>query len=193
MNGLDKIINSIALDAEGEAKRITAEAKAEAERIVSRARVAAAKTEQDGKTEAEAECNRIITRAESADEVAAARIMLREKQQTVSEVIDSVKAELASMDTERYFEYMERLLSRYAENEQGQIILSETDKKRMPERFGVLLNEKKLSVSDKTADAEAGFILVYGDIEENCTIDALLASEHDRLHDAVSRFLFGEV
>lgn len=193
MNGLDKIISSIAIDAQSEAKRITEEANAEAERIVSRARDVAAKTEQDGKTAADAEYNRIITRAGSSDEVEAARIMLREKQQVVSEVIYGVKAEFESMEPERYFEYMQRLLDRYAENEDGQIILSEKDKNRMPQEFKKVLEDKKLGISDKTVDTEAGFILVYGDIEENCTIDALIASEHDRLHDAVGRFLFGEV
>ena len=38
---------------------------------------------------------------------------------------------------------------------------------------------------------DGGFLLVYGGIEENCTISAVFASKREELSDQVNRLLFG--
>ncbi|NLX93741.1 MAG: hypothetical protein GXZ02_07760, partial [Clostridiales bacterium] len=37
-----------------------------------------------------------------------------------------------------------------------------------------------------------GFILVYGDIEMNCTFDALLEESHDELKEKIAQLFFNE-
>lgn len=193
MSGLDRIIDAISADAEKEAERITAEARREAERITAAAKESAEAAAAGGSADAETEYKRIIARAKSAGEVAASRIVLGEKQRIVRELIKAAKDAIDGMDAGQYFGYMEKLLDRYAEDGSGEIVLSARDKKRITPEFKKALSKKKLKISDKTVDTESGFVLVYGDIEENCTIDALLETETERLGDAVSRYLFGEV
>ena len=48
-----------------------------------------------------------------------------------------------------------------------------------------------LSLSRDAKEMSGGFILVYGGIEENCTIRALFDAERDELSDKVHGLLFG--
>ena len=51
------------------------------------------------------------------------------------------------------------------------------------EKGGSLVLSKERSIED-------GFILVYGGIEENCTLKALLDAKKDELQDKVNEILF---
>ena len=48
-----------------------------------------------------------------------------------------------------------------------------------------------LKVSEKPEKMDGGFLLVYGGIEENCTIRAVFDSKREELSDQVNRLLFG--
>ena len=45
-------------------------------------------------------------------------------------------------------------------------------------------------VSKEPKDMDGGFVLVYGGIEENCTIRAMFDAKRDELSDIVHRLLF---
>lgn len=47
-----------------------------------------------------------------------------------------------------------------------------------------------LELSREARDIDGGFILVYGGIEENCTIKALFDAQRDELSDKVHGLLF---
>ena len=49
-----------------------------------------------------------------------------------------------------------------------------------------------LEVDSDPADITDGFILKYGDIEENCTFDAIFDSKRDELRDLVNKNLFNK-
>ena len=44
--------------------------------------------------------------------------------------------------------------------------------------------------SGETRNIDGGFILIYGGIEENCSIDAMFAEKRDELLDQVRKILF---
>ena len=48
-----------------------------------------------------------------------------------------------------------------------------------------------LKVSENTVDIPSGFILSYGEIEENCSIDALINEKRDVLEDKLNSLFFG--
>ena len=75
-----------------------------------------------------------------------------------------------------YFELLTNLLKTYVQSGDGEIYFSEKDKQRIPASF-VEETEKivaskggKLTFASETKQIDGGFILVYGGIEENCTI-----------------------
>ena len=45
-------------------------------------------------------------------------------------------------------------------------------------------------VSKEPKDMDGGFVLVYGGIEENCTIRAMFHTNQDELSDVVQKVLF---
>lgn len=190
MSGLDKIISGIELEAKEAADRVTDEARREAARITARADEAAAEIEKSAEADAELEYKRLISRAESAGEVESGRAVLREKQRIITSVMDRAMQAILSSTDKEYFAFMAGLLKKYARAEKGEIVLTAADKKRMPDDFKATLKQNGLTLSDKDGDFDGGFILVYGDIEENCTMTALMETESDTLHDAVSGVLF---
>ncbi len=191
MNGLDKIIEEIADDARRAAAETTAQAREAAKRITDRASADADAVEAQARERAELEYNRVITRAQSTGEITKKSALLREKQQIIDGILHDAHIKLVGLDDKAYFEFMTKLLDKYASNEKGELILSEKDLSRVTDEFAAAAKAKGLTVSGKTRAIDGGFILSYGDIEENCSIEALMESERDRLHDAVNGFLFG--
>ena len=81
----------------------------------------------------------------------------------------------------------------------GQIVFSQIDKKRMPEGFQNEINRiissingASLTISEDTCEIDGGFILNYGDIEQNCSFDAMFLDKKDLLQDEVYKLLFEE-
>ena len=70
------------------------------------------------------------------------------------------------------------------------------DLERMPagfrEEIKSLAQQKGgvLEISGETRNIDGGFILIYGGIEENCSIDAMFAEKRDELLDQVRKILF---
>ena len=48
-----------------------------------------------------------------------------------------------------------------------------------------------LTLDEAPRDIDGGFVLIYGDIEENCSFEALFDAQKDRLQDEVRALLFG--
>ena len=101
------------------------------------------------------------------------------------------------LDDEKYFEMLEKLLEKHALAEDGTICFSEKDLERMPEGFPEKIKSiaasqgGSLTLSEKPEKVDGGFLLVYGGIEENCTIRAVFDSKREELSDQVNRLLFG--
>ena len=190
-NGLDKIIDEIMSDAKAEADRITDEARLQAKRIIDRAKEEAAAVEAEAEEKAELEYKRVLTRARSTGDITKKSALLREKQQIIHDILNEAHIKLVGLNDKDYFAFMQKLLDKYASGKGGEIILSAKDKARITDEFKASAEKKGLKISDKTRAIDGGFILSYGDVEENCSIEALMESERDCLHDAVNGFLFG--
>ena len=49
-----------------------------------------------------------------------------------------------------------------------------------------------LKVSRETRDIPNGFVLVYGGVEENCTLKAMFEAKRDELADKVNHLIFSQ-
>ncbi|NLC19293.1 MAG: hypothetical protein GX757_08780 [Clostridiales bacterium] len=197
MTGLDKILKAIEDEAQAKADEIINEAKKTADDIL-----AAAK--QEGEQQAALitqklsnEVNSIISRAESAANLLERKAILEAKQQIINETISKARASLSELSDEEYTGIILKLIIRYAHNTRGEIIFSTADKKRLPadfaDRIKAALSDRagaELVLSERSANINGGFLLVYGDIEENCSFDALFEAAKDDLQDKVNSFLF---
>ena len=195
MAGLDKILDSIKAESdEAVAKRIN-NAKAEAEALKKEAEASVkdecAQIEARGKRQADD----TISRAESAAALLKRKAVLAEKQAIIAEVFDEAEQKLTALPEDRYFDTIMKIAVKNALPEDGRIIFSAADRKRLPSGFESSLNGRlskgSLKVSDETIDTTGGFVLSYGGIEQNCTFKALIDAEREKLTDKVTKVLFG--
>lgn len=197
MSGLDKMKVRILEDAQNSAADITGKAREEAEAAVQAAREAA-----------EAEAARIIEKAErsasdharkveSSMDMQRKQAILAAKQEVIGDVLDEAYRAVMDLDTEQYFKLMEKLLEKHVLSGDGEICFSAEDLKRMPEGFTGKISSiaaakgGSLKVSGRPVQMDGGFLLVYGGIEENCTIRAVFDAGREEMSDRVNRMLFG--
>lgn len=197
MSGLDKMKARILEEAQNSANEIIDKANADADAAV-----------QAAKESAEAEAAKIMECAEhdaadygvrvaSSMDMQRKQAMLAAKQEVISSVLEAAYNAVMNLDDTKYFEMLEKLLEKYALPESGVISFSEKDLGRMPAGFPdkvrniALSKGGSLTVSEKPEKMDGGFLLVYGGIEENCTISAVFASRREELSDQVNRLLFG--
>lgn len=190
MNGLDRIINGIIAEANENAQTYASEAKELSDVILGNALAEAENIINEAKEKAKEEYNRIIKSAESSAEVTEKKKLLFEKQRIIHSVIKSAKDKILQLDDSAYFEFATRLLNKFATGEKGEVVLSAKDRERVSESFVKAAAAKNLSISPRTRSIDGGFVLVYGNIEENCSISAIIEAESENLYDSVNEFLF---
>lgn len=196
MSGLDNIKSQILEEAYRLAERKTARAKVKAERILEDAKseveAEVLKTAQKSKAEFKAYAERM----QSACEMQRRKAVLQAKQEVIESVIEKAYAKVLTMETEEYFEMMERILEANVQPKDGKICFCERDLKRMPKEFEGKIEKiaaKKggsLILQEEPILVDGGFILAYGEIEENCTIRAIFYEKREELSDKVHGLLF---
>ena len=197
MTGLEKIIMHIGEDAIATAKVVITEAKSKAGEITTAAQAECNKKRADIEEQSKIEVQACLSRAESSALLQEKKLILNAKQQIISTIITSSKNLLAKLPSEEYFDVMIKMIKKYALGQSGQILFSAIDKKRLPEQFGAILQTAlleiegaALTVSENTREMDGGFVLIYGDVEENCSFDALFFAARESLQDKVCEVLF---
>ncbi len=196
MTGLEKMKSQILDEANETAQTKISEAKAQADEILNQARAEAAKDEESISRKSDAEVAEYKERVESSADLQTRTRMLEARQQMITDVLDRAYESLTAMDTEAYFSMLEKLVKKYALPEEGELVLSPADAGRMPagfeERVSEIARDKggSLTIAKETRKIDNGFVLVYGGIEENCTLEAIFDAERDDLSDIAQKILF---
>lgn len=196
MSGLDKIIADIGESAQNQYNDIIAAAEKEADALLESEKIAA-------DSDAESYVNRAkerIKTAENAEEASNEMLLrqgiLKAKLSIIDETREKAVNEILVLDEKEYFAALKKvILGNYLEASSGLLRLNEADRKRLPADFLSTLNKElsngaSLKLDEKTANIRGGCILVYGDIEENCSFDAIAASLKDTLRDETYKILF---
>lgn len=197
MTGLEKILQAIEADATAYADAVLSKAKLEADEIISSAKIEAEKKCSEITAKSERDCKSVISRAESSAQLQEKKVILDAKQQIISSVIANAKNSLINLPDADYFGKILQMVKKHTLAMSGAILFSEKDKKRLPKDFDQrlkdALSEKvgaSLTISEQTRNLDGGFILVYGEIEVNCSFDALFSAAKDDLQDKVNALLF---
>ena len=185
--GLSSIIGQINREAVEAAEKITAKAKEDAKQIIKKATESANDKIEAAKQKADIVFKTEFEREETSAEHGMSQTILEEKQK----LLDKSVAKLKSLDVKEYFNFLQTLISKYAQNKNGELMLSENDIKRMPDTFNSFVSENypELKIV-KSKKIDAGFVIKYGDIEENCTIDALIEENIDSIKEKAYMKLF---
>ena len=195
MAGIDKIIQQIEDDTRAVCGGITASAQKTADAVLADAESKAEQIKSRAHDAAAARAADIKKRGESAADLEEKRILLRTKQEIISEMLAAAVARVKALPEDEYFALILRMVEKYSQPKDGVIRFGKKDIERLPAGFVEKINrlsKGKLVLSDEAADIDAGFILIYGGIEENCSFDAIFTSEDEALKDRAGKLLFGK-
>jgi len=197
MTGLEKILKVIEADAEAGAQTVITQATREADELLVAAKEVAIKKCNQIADKSEADVKAVISRAESAATLQEKKTILDTKQQIISDIIINARKSLAKLPNYEYTDIIIQMVKKYTHNKAGKLLFSTVDKNRLSVDFDMKLKEAlsdkpeaSLTVSEENAPIDGGFLLIYGDIEENCTFDALFSALKEELQDKVNSLLF---
>ena len=196
MAGLDKIIGEIHAESDGLIREVLDRAQKEAAQIRSEAEKKAGDSVERIRRESDARLADSKSRAQSAAALTKRQLLLQEKQNLIGEVLEKAKETFLALPEAEYFDTLLALLKKNALSEQGEILLNERDRKRLPADFEKKAEEAakakggSLRVSEKTREIDGGLILVYEGIEQNCSVDALFETNIEMLQDKIQSILF---
>ena len=191
MSGLEKLTQSILDEANENAALILDDAKKECEKITAESKARCDEITLKAQKEDDKKISLIKETAVSGAALAKKKELLKVKQSLISDIKAKVLDKLYGLDDAEYLNTLKRLAKKYAhENEKGEMLLNENDKKQIDSDFVNYISDLGLSLSERNASVKGGFILVYGGIEENCSFEAVLEGASDRVTDIVADEMF---
>lgn len=197
MTGVEKIISQIETNSNNRCLEITDSAEKNAEKIIADAKALAAKNQSEA-TQASAS---LLSEAKNSAAASALlkknQVILCEKLLIIDETLTKALEVIKSLPKKEYFDILKELAVKNALSGKGVLRLSKEDADRIPAGFIESINssikDKDSSVSlGKNADIDSGFLLIYGDIDINCTFNSIISSKRDELRDALNQLLFCE-
>ena len=196
MTGLEKMKSQILEEAKANAEGQIAEAKAQAEQILEEAKAETLKSVESISQKSKNDVANYQERVKSSLDLQKRNKILQAKQDVIHEILDKAYEKLEHMEPGEYFEIILKLVEKYALAQDGVICFGKTDLERMPEGFREKVKRAAaakggvLSLSEEGRNIENGFVLVYGGIEENCTLRAIFDAKRDEMADQIHRLLF---
>lgn len=196
MTGLEKMVSQILEEADASAAVTISDAEKKAAEILDEAGKKADEIRQQQEEQSRAKVKSYDERTASAADMKRRTAVLAARQELIGSVIADACERVKNLDEEKYFEILKNMVGKYLLPKDGEICFSRKDLERMPADFREEIRsmaEKKggaLEFSGEARNIDGGFILVYGGIEENCSIDAVFAEKRDELLDQVRKILF---
>ena len=193
MNGIEKITQRIASDAQAEIDRILGDARDEAARITAnyRAQADAEARDLDAKNEkAAAEQEKRLI---SAAQMKASRLQLAAKQEMVEKAYIQALDKLCAMPKEQYVDVLAKLLVEASSNGKEEAVFSKEDREQVGKAAVEKANQisgKQLRLSEESLPIRGGFILKDKNVEVNCTFETLVRLQKAETAGAVAKTLF---
>lgn len=197
MSELEKILKHIEEDAVAASTAVINEANSMAEEITAAAQEESKRVREEIEQKSKLEVSTSLSRSKSSALLQEKKMILNAKQQIISNLIEKARLSLLELSDQEYFATILTMVLKHAKGIQGHILFSEADKKRLPATFQNEIKEvlkklpgAELTILEETRNIDGGFVLVYGDIEENCSFEALFSAEREILQDKVCTLLF---
>ena len=193
MAGIDKMIRQIEDETKTVCEDMILKARNKAEQILVSAQLEADKITTAGAKKTAAHASDIQKRGESSAALEERKVALYTKQSIITDMLNTGMTTVKNLPDDEYFELILKMIEKNSQPKDGMILFGKKDLSRLPQEFITKINsvsKGKLTLSDNAAPIDAGFILSYGGIEENCSFDAIFMSESDHLSDRAGKLLF---
>ena len=193
MNGIEKITQRIASDAQAEIDRILGDARDEAARITANYRAQADAEAQELADKNERAAAEQEERLISAAQMKASRLQLAAKQEMVEKAYIQALDKLCAMPKEQYVDVLAKLLVEASSNGKEEAVFSKEDREQVGKAAVEKANQlsgKQLRLSEEWLPIRGGFILKDKNVEVNCTFETLVRLQKAETAGAVVKTLF---
>ena len=193
MNGIEKITQRIASDAQAEVDRILGDAREEAARISANYRAQADAEAQELADKNERAAAEQEERLISAAQMKASRLQLAAKQEMVEKAYIQALDKLCAMPKEQYVDVLAKLLVEASSNGKEEAVFSKEDREQVGKAAVEKANQisgKQLRLSEESLPIRGGFILKDKNVEVNCTFETLVRLQKAETAGAVAKTLF---
>lgn len=198
MTGTDRIKEKIMEDARKTAEQILSDARSEAQEIISAAEKEALVAITRVKDSAEEEGVNQKKRMFAIASLEERKNALKARQDMVDRAFAEAMNKLVTLPDKEYSTVLKHYIIQSVREGVGEFLLNEADKKRLGEAFVTELNEalKKagknasLTLAKDVIRAKGGFILRYGEMEINSTLEIMMSQLRPQLEVQVANILF---
>lgn len=188
MDGKEKIIARILEDAESKSSAIVENARQAGEKLLNEATQEVAEARAVAENKCSIEHGEILKRKLSVAQLDIKKYNLAKKQQIVTETFDRAFKKVMEMDDKKYLLFITKLLKMYAEKGE-QLVLCQKGKKVVTSKIA---SEFGVTLSEKTAQFEGGFVLEGNGYDKDVTLKTLLQQLRFEHESSVASLLFGD-
>lgn len=196
--GIQKIKDKILADARELCDKILEDARREAQSIISNAEREAFQKVTIMTEKAKEEALLIKKRLATVSELESKKNALKARQEMVEKAFSMSLDRIAELPDEKYRKFFEDMLTDAAEEGEGILIINKRDKERFGASFAADINQKlarlgkksRIVIAQEDLISKGGFILRYGDMEINCTLEVILNIARPAMESEVARILF---
>lgn len=200
MDGIERMIQKLQVDAQTEIDAVLAAAQSDADAIT--ARYAA---------RAQAECTQLLEkgRREAADQeerldglarMEAKKRVLAAKQEMIGRAFDEAAECMVNLPDEEYQDLLRRLALNACTTGREKLVFSVEDRARWGKQVVAAVNEARgakgetaeVTLAEATRPIRSGLVVQDEDGEIDCSLDTLIRLSRNRLTTLVSELLFGE-
>lgn len=198
MTGTDRIINRIMEEAKNAAERNLADARKEAQSLIAAAEKEAAEKIASARAAAEAEAADLKRRMHAVANLEERKRMLKVHQDMVDAAFEAALEKAVRLPDKDYGELLKGFILNSVRDGECEILFNEADKKRLGEKFVKEVNQtlkgmgrtSALKLSADALNSRGGFILRYGNMEINSTLEIVMSLLRPRLEAEVAEMLF---
>jgi len=196
MDGIEKIIERINSASAEECAAIAQQAERDCELIradyARKIQSAYDSAIKNGELEINLDADHLVRNAR----LDARKDILSVKQELLDKLFEAAKVKLRALPEDEYISWLASLISQVSDGG-GEIILAPQDKqlgdKLLAKAQEAMLSAGKkpeLSISDECRDIEAGFVLLDGRTEVNCSISTLVGLKRQEIASKLAEQLF---
>lgn len=187
----ETIAQKIISDAEAEAEQIIADANKRAESIISGQQALSAQEMERTISETAVKVKDVADRKAALARLDGAKIVLAEKHRVIDEIYSRAKTALLSLDKESSVKLIERLLSSYAEDNDG-VYFAEgypyvSEVSALP-----VVKAKHLRIAEERLPIEGGVFLKGEKADKDLSLSALVSSDEEENSASIANGLFGK-
>jgi V/A-type H+-transporting ATPase subunit E len=196
VSNLAKITDKIIGEAKEYEESVMAQARKEASAISREYEARAEETENAILERGRKSVTAVLSRAESSSAMIKRNAVLEMKKSLADEVYRKAEEKLVAVPQEKFTEFLMKVLIKAAQpGIDGEIAFNARDKEKFGADFVAAANKKikggKFTLSETAADIKNGFILKYGAVDTNCSIEKIVEAKKAETEPKIINLLFG--